>query len=240
MTNDSPLEATTFGHRLQRFVDGEMTDAQERVFLQECETRADGWRSLGLALAEERLWKSVCQDMTEEQMLFDASPRPASPMKSARRSPLAYLAPVALLMVMTFSLGWWSARSRQAPTPISMKKAKTIEHRSEPKTNPSNGASPQRPERPGQGKPQPVMYVTLRSGAEGRTRTIQLPVYERSSLPNDWLPFSEPVLPSEIQHQLREVGYNVITKRKLYAFTGSDNGPVLMPVESILVKNALY
>jgi hypothetical protein len=88
--------------RLQRLVDGEMTEDERYVFLADVENHPEGWRRLALAYVEEQLLRAA---LASHEVVSTSGPRrrPTSRKKHLLRQTLALAA--SLVVAVSFGMG---------------------------------------------------------------------------------------------------------------------------------------
>jgi hypothetical protein len=132
--NNSNESAPFDAIEIDRLVDGELTESEQRELLRRLEDQPAGWRQCALAFVESQVWSADLQRMTAEgQFLGDAMNENAAvaPPVTPRPVPLPgrvafhWLATAATVMV-AFVLG--QQMDRGAPTPVTVSPASVADH----------------------------------------------------------------------------------------------------------------
>lgn len=97
--------------RIQRLVDGAMTDEDRRKFLDSLDQQPESWRELALAFVEEQIWR---REIGKEQPGLAASEKPgAEPARPARRPSWGVLVAVAACILLLPCLGFYLGQVSQ-------------------------------------------------------------------------------------------------------------------------------
>lgn len=230
--------------RMQRCVDGELTETEERQFLSELDLQPEAWRRLALLFLESRILSAVLRT--------GGGPSPVAPTiaDAGSRARMVFrphhaLRGAALLLVilLSYGAGRWSLPST-APTAVPVQPqanagpgsaatvapSPTTTVEASPAESPSgsllaSGTNPDAPE----------LYV--RVNLPGSDQSVEVPVYRA---PEEWQPFAERTVSAELQRALQRAGYDVSSTRQVLAVTNPDGPPILLPLESIDVQMARY
>jgi hypothetical protein len=231
--------------QLDRFVDGELSDAERRDVLLSTDGEPDGWRRLALAFVESQLLRRELRD--DVGSLFQVCRqsdcrceldycRPETDSRShrvpARRGwlPLAALVTCSLV---AFGLGRWTsladapvAHNRQSPAPS----PRTFVDGNENENLIADVGSDSR------------QHQTLRLVFDdllgGSPQAVEVPVVDESQGDPIELLRGPPVFSSEIQRALLRAGRRVHEQRQLYEVELSDGRRGVIPVSNVLVENA--
>jgi hypothetical protein len=233
-----PDETLPWEAAMQRCVDGELSDVEERALLARLEFQPEGWRRLTLLFLENRLLGSACGDY-----LTEIAPRvvvePVSRGVSRRWTRGARWLTVSLALLLSFLIGrsrpfsgpsaadQLAARREAPPLPV------------DPETHaPKRNPEPFEPEiardrrRDGDAqRSEPVMFVSLE--VPGSDQRLPVPIYAAPSDVDGWQPFEHTAISPREAEWLRRGGYQVNTARHLLQGTSPDGRAILVPVEAV-------
>jgi hypothetical protein len=214
--------------RFDRLVDGDLNAEEYRALLASLDDEPGGWRRCALAFLE-------AQALRQEFNAWRAGT--ASPPSTANQRPASsftfagwklYLAMAASFLIV-FGLGVFSPRwiGRDNPTGQSaLESVATNEGTGESGSTFANASGIQK-------QPHPVGNVRLvvdSPGAGGPT--TEVPIYEVSGNPAQWLRAQEPALPSELIAELERRGHKVERHQQYVPVDWEDGRQGVVPVES--------
>lgn len=248
----SPLDASNrlpqdvaFDRAVQRCVDGELDDADERSLLLETESRPDGWRRLALAFVEDRLVRRICRAEVPPAAVLPsvAVSRDVARQDVHRRDFRTIRSGLALglAVVCAFGVGRWSTGGAGEPLPTTS--ASTVKADADAVDSSRHDSTPASPivdagEGLHAGLDGPLMYVSVSIPENGET--VDVPVY--AAPPGDavWQPFVRPAIAPEAVVELRRAGYRVESRQEILQFATPDGIPILLPTESVQVQLSRY
>jgi hypothetical protein len=244
---------------LDRMVDGELSNDQQRALLQRLEESPAGWRELALSYVEASVWKEqFAPQKTHTRASFEAtlpaviapnSDKPggtdAATPEARRQSALASaFAAVAVLLV--FGLGIWLGRT-QAELPAQPSR---IAHSLQPPhTNVANTSRMEGPIDPtttverNTDAPLPeTVQVVYSDGQSDVWRVVDVPIAD--SVPGDgskqldefWNRRESAISP-ELRADLEKSGHRITESRNLWPAQLPDGRSVVIPVSQIHVAN---
>jgi hypothetical protein len=77
-------------------------------------------------------------------------------------------------------------------------------------------------------------------GTDGKQHTYGLPAVSRDQLDEQWLRELPSVVPQEVTQALRQAGHDVELSRQLIPFQLKDGRRLLVPVDQVDVRQAVY
>ena len=219
---------------LDRLVDGELTDEQEREILLQLERDPSGWRRCALAFLEAQAFRQEFGSMLSVPTERPVSRRPAQRYRwGGYGGTLLAMAASFLvaLFVGTQLPGPWRRPAPADPSPNYLAEGT------------SNGQQPvARPERPAEiplevpRQPQtpsaPVWMVEL-AGPDGESEPIRVPAVERDSIDEDWLQNLPAAIPPEVVRQWERIGHPIRQRRRLLPFRLNDGRQLVVPVDEV-------
>ena len=232
--------------QLQRLIDGELNDADQREFLTQLDQKNDtaAWRTLALGFVEDRLFHNA--------LAGEAPSPPTSSIGPHRRdSLLSNQKPFSAWSVLTLCIGvvagvlLMQSFSHQGFTGI----AQTSENENEtiPQHSGAETVAPNVPQvvamdaqkqrAPEMHFPKPAMHLQWKTNED---QSVSLPVYSpeqyaEASRLQQLRPF-----PKQWQKELESRGYKVQRKPRIYRFPMDDGREILVPTESVQVRYAVY
>ncbi|MBX3442059.1 MAG: hypothetical protein KF774_06610 [Planctomyces sp.] len=100
--------------RIQRCVDGELAEQDQRSLLQELDQAPEGWRQLALAFVEQQVSRAACGVYLQEQPLPAAASPPSAAAHSGRRAAASFrwtaVAGLLVALGVGVSAGHWLGR----------------------------------------------------------------------------------------------------------------------------------
>jgi hypothetical protein len=232
---------------LDRLVDGELSDAERRELLQRLEQAPAGWRRCALAFLESQAWREAIK--SGERRAESGEPariRGATSNIEHRTSkenkrpfdvgsfrfwisrPILGIASAAACFVVAFGLGLLAHRFWLT----SGDDASLVVRPSKGSTQPSVVRGDAGNERLVNGRWGKVQFVV--DGPGGMPREIELPAVEGLD-PEEFFR-NQPVLPPEIERELRRLGHRIETRREFVPIPLEDGRRVLFPVDNVEVR----
>jgi hypothetical protein len=197
---------------IQRCVDGELGDDQQRALLTRLEGTPDGWRILALAYVENQVWGEGCRAIVDA-IPAQIATRTRSPVRSMARW-LAAAAAVVIFVGLGFAAGqrWGSAAG---PVLTGVRPTDSSDHDGRP-------------------APKPVMNLEFVSDSES-SPDMTIPVFDRHDLgPEYW---DEPeIVPADLRQALFRWGYDVRQQREFVSIPLSDGRQIAVPVDTVLMS----
>jgi hypothetical protein len=240
---------------LDQLADGEMSGARRRELLKSLDHVPQGWRRCALAFLESQAWREALGEYSAEESvplenkeaehrtsnvehrtskeneLFDVE----RSMFDVRRSPsarwsywrpLVSVAAAAACFMAAFGLGLLVQRTWLAPRGASPLAGGGAPSSTTPRDNLA-----QRPA--DQGQWGTVQFVV--DGPGGSPQQVQVPAIDGPE-PEEFIRNQPPLLPPEIERELRRLGHRVETERQLLPVPLNDGRRVLIPVQRIEVR----
>lgn len=260
--SDSDLRA-----EIDRMVDGELSDEQQRSLLERLEDSPTGWKALALAYVEASVWKShfsasdtkvaansadpfatiplTCPP--ESSTVIAASPESMAtrkPNSQAQSSSSSMFAAIAVLLV--FGLGIWLGRT-QVDLPG---QPNSIANRTESPESESPYALPQ--EEPRQASNDAVdsnslpvpktVQVVYSDGQSDVLRVVDVPIADSvtgdgSKQLDEFWHRPESAIPAELRAELEQTGHRITESRDLWPAQLPDGRSVVIPVSQVHVAN---
>jgi hypothetical protein len=224
---------------IQRCVDGELTDRQERSLLLRLESSQGGWRALATAFLEDRALRVACEDELQSVRRMPA----AAPRVDARQRPwrLAVVVAACVAVAVAFGAGRWSG----AP----VDDAVTVAGNRDDAGDDAKAAAPGKgdleaddaarlqPSAPAAG-PQPLMYVSLVNEEDG-DELASVPVYGAADASEAWRT-AVPPLSKQVISDLRQSGYDVSSQWDVLTVPTSDGQEILLPINLSRIQPARF
>lgn len=212
--------------KIQKCVDGELSDAEQRVFLATIDATDDGWRALALAYVEEQTWNSVLSvpPATKDHPVEPSVRRPK--MTIARRSSRGTMV-LGLLVALAAGLllGDLWRESQTNPHMARQDGQRTDSAVGVPVVDPqrSSSALPSAPV---------SQYLMNVVDADGQPHQMAYPVYDSphtDSTDSAW----RRSIPDDIDHRLLRYGYQIHRQQRVRVIPLADGGRIAFPVELI-------
>ncbi|MFQ5731244.1 MAG: hypothetical protein ACE5KM_04720 [Planctomycetaceae bacterium] len=206
--------------QIDRLIDGELDQAEQRRLLETLETQPDSWRAVALGFVETQLMRSelIAWNPASASATAIAEPAPSAAQQPAGPGRLAKLMTIAAAAVAAFAIGiaarnWWPS---------------------------TETAPPGRPLADAARKPpanKPVMQVQRGLSAAGNEslRRVNLPLVPAGRV-DPRLLYSAPAVSPELKAALQRMGHVVHEERRFYSLRLSDGRRVLVPVNEIRVQ----
>lgn len=245
---------------LDRMVDGELSEEEQRSLLQRLEESSNGWKELALAYVEASVWKdqfsqtrtilesdstralpSVIASIGDRQRETD----PHIGKQEARQQSGMTSAFAAVAVVLVFGLGIWLGRtqiefpgqpSQIADTPQS------------PSTNvanipPQDGPIPTTTVNQNTDSPIPkTVQVVYSDGQSDVLRVVDVPIADSvhgdgSKQLDEFWHRPESAIPAELRAELEKSGHQITESRDLWPAQLPDGRSVVIPVSQVHVAN---
>jgi hypothetical protein len=227
--------------RLDRLVDGEMSEADRRALLVQLEHEPDGWRRCALAFLEAQCWK---------QELGLMASRPARAADAALAVPLslasapgrqraswrqyaAMLLTLGACFFIALALGMilrgnWSGG--HAPGSATVQTAKDEHPLPNPQPAPQQHAA----------VPQPadnweLVTLSAADSPDGRAETFRVPAVHRDALDQGMLDQISDAIPPEVQQVLEQSGHQVVQQREFVPVRMNDGSHLVVPVNRVKI-----
>lgn len=232
---------------LDRLVDGELTEAQERAVIAQLNQMPDGWRRCALAFLEARCWQraarqvqALSNEVGDPQPAVPAAPSPPKP-RAAWWAPGASRWPGALalcaLFLLAFGIGSFlpnpflpnlrehSARQTEAP-PAGAPNMQLVDN-GQPKSSPGTGES-YTTEEPLRSQDLLAGNLTLVDNTGSR---LEVPVYDWNEEVADQLMYRSQPLSPEFVQQLKR--HQVRSHRSYVPVRLQDGRHVVLPIDKV-------
>lgn len=222
--------------RLDRLVDGELSEAERRELLQACEHQPDGWRRCALAFLEAQEWRGALGSLARPEVPPPAATetRAQSAAKSAAsRWPLTrfgtLLAMAAcFLIAAAITLELKDRFGDTGALPGNGMIAQTEQKLPKPIETPEA-----RPEANG---PWQMVTLSVPEDATGAAANIRLPCREGDKRDVDWLQNLPTSLAPDVRQALERSGYQVRQVRQLVPVPLGDGRRLVVPVDQVEVR----
>jgi ferric-dicitrate binding protein FerR (iron transport regulator) len=225
---------------LDRLVDGELADDEQRDVLARLESEPDGWRRLALAFIEQQRWRREFRALAAEQSAITEERRPSSrtaaePVRPVRRGTLrartgtaaVALAGVLAAFLLGLSLGGLRQVESDGPAPIAETGVGA---------EPENGVV--REESASDGEQfadadadavpfQVLRFVFEEPGSDG-PQYVDVPLVAFSEASAAWLGSSPSKLPEPVKRTLQRRSFEVVERRRLYPLELEDGRRVVL------------
>ena len=225
--NDETLEGQ-MDRLVDRFVDGELSDAEQRDLLATLDTTDEGWRKLALAYVEAQTWGDEFGTLVAPAVPTGLAAPVAEPAKTASLAPSSQTLKLVLAMAASFLVALVIGRQFRGeddtpgqPTLTSFVEAPATDggepalvHSAIPIESTTDANLLAAPVVPNGPNAVPIFSVGSEPGQVG----------------------ASPAIPSNIEDLLRRLRHRVIRRRSLVPVEGEDGRPVLVPVEDIEVE----
>lgn len=207
---------------LDAFVDGELSDDEQRALLLQLDTDPGGWRRLALAFVEAQRWRRELRAVVAEAEARPALLAQASASQPARRFTAVrrFAGPLlitAAALVIGAAIGY-AARNRDEAQRVAVRDSNAAPAARRHQEPAAGTTSPRRAaERPG---PPPVAMQLARIGftdpASGEIRQIEAAVTGPPEAPV--LRLTEPIaaLPEGLRLSLERAAFELVTSQRVY------------------------
>lgn len=246
---------------LDRMVDGELPENEQRSLLQRLEESPTGWRELALAYVEASVWQaqfaskksnadsgaeatlpSVIAPVVDKQSgINQSNGKPEARQQSALTSAFA-----AVAVLLVFGLGIWLGR-----TQVELQgQPNGIAARTEPPGSESPNTFPHDDQRPAfndavdsDALPTPkTVRIVYNDGQSDVLRVVDVPIAD--SVPGDgskqldeFWNRPESAIPTELRAELEKSGHRITESRDLWPAQLPDGRSVVIPVSQVHVAN---
>ena len=204
---------------LQRWIDGELGEAEQHQLLRQLEQNRDGWRAVALAFMEHQLWTQASHDYVREPPPPVAASQPPEVPPQRRRNWLHHTA-LAASTLMAVGMGYLVGTNRDWPSGSS----------------PGLGVIPEQ-SAPHPAFPRPRPFRTLPVvPLDPNTQPFVLPVYEAEELAKHGT-LAPPQLTAEQIQDLQDQGVQVRQESHLYRDPNNRN--LVTPFNTIQFRQPL-
>ncbi|MGA2034034.1 MAG: hypothetical protein ABSG68_17455 [Thermoguttaceae bacterium] len=212
--------------RLDRLVDGELSEAERCLLLEQFEREPEGWRRCALAFLESQCWRKELTAIVRPPAQATATVPASTARQWSQRLRLALAMAAGFLVALVVSSHWNAIRTGPAPAAIDVAGAQ----------RPSPGVIAQPALAPGP-PPAPWQMVTVSAAASpaGGAETIELPAVERDHLDPAWLQALPDAVPDEVVEALKRTGHAVQQHRELLPLPMNDGRRLVVPVDRVEV-----
>lgn len=210
--------------RLQRLVDGALSEGERGEFLAGLDQSPELWREVALAFVEDQIFASELDTSRRPQEIADTTTR--KPQASAFSSPALVLA-IAVTLLAMFGVGFrWGQWQAETPTsPIAPRIAATDD--TEPVMEDREVPRDEAP------SPEPTYRLVL-----GRQdgQAVELPVYERAQLADlPWEPADMGRL-QRLNETLGQRGYRADMRTEYLSGQLEDGRQIVVPCRTVSLK----
>lgn len=235
---------------LDRMVDGELTDSEQRSLLRSLDETDDGWRQLALSYVEARTWGTELRSLTAPS--DDATSGIArGEVKVASRTSGDTRAPGWLTVVLTASVmlvagllagmefGSGSSVDSVAGGPTGETVAEESPSRAKNELEPATGRHANGfPIAPEDLNPETEFLEFVLNDAPGRAQSVSVPIHADGN-PESLLETSEPALSRGLQDFLLEHGHEFVEHRDLISVQLPDGREAVIPVRQVQLRHVL-
>ena len=247
---------------IDRLVDGELSEEQQRSLLQRLENSPAGWRELALAYVEASVWKDQFSQGTPNAVPNTAAllPAPAESLTvnraTADQTPALHpgthqqatlastFAVVAVLLV--FGLGIWLGRTQ---IEIPSRPSQIADHAEAPRTNAADAQPQHQPDEStttvAQNAdppfPKTVQFI-YSDGQSDVLRVVDVPISTSvaggsSQQLDEFWNRPESAIPAELRAELEKSGHQIHESRDFWPAQLPDGRAVVIPVSQVHVAN---
>lgn len=244
-------------HLLDLLVDNELSEAERRDLLGQCESQPDGWRACALAFLEAQDWSNTL-GVSRPMQPLDVQPprRAANPTDAAGTAPEQPTGPreaepATRPASVSRPARFWSVSS--AIGGLAMAASLLLAFGVGMWMNPVGGwvsplkhdfvVGPANTERGGSAGPAARAAVgrspqTARLVVGGSTggNEVQVPIIEGDGLDDDWWRRQPAALPADVRRAFERMGHQVRERRQLLPFELEDGRRIMVPVDQIDVQ----
>lgn len=253
---------TSDQHRFDRLADGELTNQQYKTLLASLDDEPGGWRQCALALLEHQALQRDLSDLAHaaQKQPFGNEDTPKPPLHPRKDLPTVarWLLAVAIAasFLVAFGLGMLYSATSRTPAPtgdvVKTPPGRDTLGTNDSQPNSTDATDPRHSPRSGtdfqpvtRQPPQPLERVMLVIDQPDGTapERIELPVFDRSQLDDDWFAEREPAVPQEMIHTLRRMGHQLRRQRQFVPVVLHDGRRMVVPVEDyeiVPVKGGTY
>ncbi|MCE5269095.1 MAG: hypothetical protein LLG00_14565 [Planctomycetaceae bacterium] len=224
--------------RLDRLVDGELSEKERRELLKSLEEEPGGWRRCALAFLEAQCWKESLGAMAREPRGEREGPPPSMQQPVARAEGrysvwhrrIATATAMAASFLVALGLVTSMQRSRVVEQPGGMDIA-TV--KGPANTSPANQLAGGN----GESASNPWRLVTLSTPGDGVSpqRSIRVPAMERENVDEAWLRTLPSAIPDDVLRALARTGHEVQQRRELVPVPLQDGRRLVVPVDQVEV-----
>jgi len=223
--------------RLDRLVDGELSEAERRQLIAALDEQPDGWRRCALAFLEAQSWEddlgAIAHPLPAAARPQTAAIRPPATIQSQswwRTANLGSLAALAAGIMLCFALGISAGRWLDRPAAG----YRLLDRGSEGLPLAAMGG---RVDRSADAIARPMDHaaadqVTLLAEGRDGMVPVQVPILKDPALAAGWLNASPP-LPADVRQALEGLGRRVREHRQLIPVRMGDGREVVVPVDRI-------
>ena len=232
--NDS--ERNNLREQIDRLVDGELNESDERQLLGRLDDEPDGWRRCALAFVESQNWRREFALATSESNMFESAlPAKISQTRGTRSH-------IILAMAASFLVAWglgsallwlshgWPLYDRNGGSIASGKDRS-------PKRNTAVGEDQfDKRESDNDAVTHPNSVKLVVGDEPDDMEVIDLPIVENANADETWLSDREPVFPEDVRQALERMGHEVQRQRRFYPFQLNDGRQLVLPVDDVKVQ----
>ena len=243
---------SVFWAEIDRMVDGELSDKQQRSLLERLDESPAGWKALALAYVEASAWKShfSAPDAMAESNAAESnatSPEVAEPRQpNSRRDSSSSSTFAAIAVLLVFGLGIWLGRPQVELPPGPSQIADNPE---QSQGNVENSPTQDEPEQPtlpvarnaDQSIPESVQVV-YNDGQSDVLRVVDVPIsksvaFESPQQLDEFWNGRQSAIPAELRAELERSGHQIRESRDFWPAQLPDGRPVVIPVSKVHVAN---
>jgi hypothetical protein len=247
---------------LDRMVDGEIDDRQQREVLARLDDEPDGWRRLALAFVEAQVWRNElrCEADAHGAASSPVASSPTASSPTGIAAPLPVTVPrgpsiqrpdvprwnralaIAASILVAFTLGlvsrgyWPRGGIENGIRPSSGDQGALFD--GELAEGAQIGEMTAAPLAAGDGRGRASAHgqPTIRLAVQGRESSIDLPLVDAADVDPRWLNSPPTAVPRHVQTALERTGYRVQQQRQIVPIDLEDGRKVFVPVDQIEVQ----
>ena len=238
---------------LDRMVDGELTDEEQRMLLSRLEASPENWKRLALAYVEAQMWQTTFRQTVPDA---GAVPAPASTIVDAQSqtadthgqrvrklaSVLTSVTVAVLLVSVGFGLGSWlndrdrtfgeghiagvdqSESGLEVADPEAAPTFETVVVNDEPAPEPETV------------NPSVVQFV-VHDGRSDEAQFVNVPFHDDSVPLDEVFNVSETSVPENVREVLQQTGHEIVEEQGFLPVALPDGRQVVFPVNQVRVRN---
>lgn len=250
-----------FRAEIDRMVDGELSEEEQRSLLQRLEDSSAGWRELALAYVEASVWKDQFSP-TMADLESDSAPALPSVIAPIGDSHLGTSHPnikpqarqqsalsnvfAAVAVILVFGLGIWLGRTQ---IELPGQPSQIADNPQSPSTNLANTPPQDEPIAPtmtvNQNTDSPIpktVQVVYSDGQSDVLRVVDVPIADSvtgdgSKQLDEFWHRPESAIPAELRAELEKSGHRITESRNLWPAQLPDGRSVVIPVSQVHVAN---
>lgn len=229
---DKSEDAPMWDQRLlDRLVDGELTDAEERAVLRQLDRTPGGWRHCALAFVESRCWQREAQGLCQQAGNAKPPVARSANRRAGASSAISWrtLLAMAAVLLLAFGIGRYLPRPWRNESPRSGAGPVAGQHGPvQPVASSTAGRSQVRPGEPAPPAGPPVANLTF---VDDRGRQVQVPIFDWDERVAEQLLYRSQPLPNNLLQSLKR--HEVHRRQRYVPVVLEDGRHVVVPVQEL-------